>query len=93
MRLLNRIAIIFVVIMLIVGSFLSNCGHTELCHDDHCVFCQIIHMAKQIMDLFLLCLGFTAYVFLNSVLLSRINSNHEKFTLFSLVFQKVQFNE
>ena len=67
--------------------------HLETCHEEHCVYCIIIHIAQNIINLsfaFVIAImaGVLIYFFL-----SRLNKQKIIFVQLSLVFQKVQLNE
>ena len=90
-----KIAIVVFIIITILFSFVvsQNEHHFEVCHNDHCVVCDIIHLAKNIISIssimiISIVIGFLIYFFL-----SRLQKNQTIIVLISLVFQKVRLNE
>ena len=96
-KMLNAIKI--AVIVFIIGTFVCSLivsqdeHHLETCHEDHCIYCTIIHIAQNIISLSIafivaVVIGVLIYFFL-----SRLHKKQVVFVLSSLVFQKVQLNE
>lgn len=92
---LIRIAIVIIMTASLVFSIIVSQDehHLEVCHEEHCVLCFIIHIAQNIISLsvvFIIAglIGVLIYFFL-----SRLQKQLDVFVLFSLVFQKVQLNE
>ncbi|MBR3325100.1 MAG: hypothetical protein IKG14_03535 [Clostridia bacterium] len=90
-----KIAIVIFVIVTLIGSLivLQDTHHLETCYEQHCIYCRLIHIAQNIINIVfalvvILKLGFLIYFFL-----SRIEKEIVAFVHLSLVFQKVQFNE
>lgn len=86
--------IIFIVATLVCSLIVSQDEHhLETCHEEHCVYCAIIHLAHNIINLSIayavaVVIGVLIYFFL-----SRLFRRQVVFVLLSLVFQKVQLNE
>ena len=86
--------IVFIIVALVVALIVSQDEHhIEECHEDHCVICNIIHLAQNIISISIaliiaVIIGVLIYYFLSRV-------HKEKIILIksSLVFQKVQLNE
>lgn len=67
--------------------------HMETCHEDHCIYCAIIHIAQNIINISIaiviaVVIGVLIYYFL-----SKLHKKQIVFVQSSLVFQKVQLNE
>ncbi len=93
MKIIKEFSIIIMVLLLIICSFLSNCGHDVVCDHTHCIICQIIHFAQFIFEIVILCLAYFIIKFINFFIQERKNKSKE-FIIFSpMVFQKVQLNE
>lgn len=94
LKLLKITLIVFVIIGLILSVIVSQDEyHISTCHEEHCVYCLIIHLAQNILSLasvFIVAvvIGFLIYFFL-----SRLHKEYKAFVQSSLVFQKIQFNE
>ena len=96
-KILNAIKIAFIVFIIatLVCSLIVSQDehHLETCHEDHCVYCTIIHFAQNIINLAIafivaIIIGVLIYFFL-----SRLYKEQKNFVQSSLVFQKVQLNE
>ncbi|MBR3325225.1 MAG: hypothetical protein IKG14_04185 [Clostridia bacterium] len=90
-----KIAVIIFIIATLVFSLIVSQDehHLETCHEDHCIYCAIIHIAQNIISLSIafvvaVVIGVLIYFFL-----SRLNKEQIVFVQSSLVFQKVQLNE
>ena len=90
-----KIAIIVLMVATFVFSFIVSQDehHLETCHEEHCIWCSIIHIAQNIISLSIafivaVVIGVLIYFFL-----SRLHKEQVVFVLISLVFQKVQLNE
>lgn len=90
-----KITVIVIFIAILVFSLIVSQGeyHLETCHEDHCVYCAIIHIAQNIINLSIafiiaVVIGVLIYFFL-----SRLHKEQTIFVQSSLVFQKVQLNE
>lgn len=90
-----KVAVVIFVIATLIGSLivLQDTHHLETCHEHHCIYCQLIHIAQNIINIVLtlviiLELGILIYFFL-----SKIEKEIVTFIHLPLVFQKVQFNE
>lgn len=86
--------IVFIIATLVFSLIVSQDEHhLETCHEDHCIYCAIIHIAQNIISLSIafivaVVIGVLIYFFL-----SRLHKEQVVFVLSSLVFQKVQLNE
>ena len=96
-KVLKAIKIVVIILMsatLVCSLIVSQDEHhLETCHEDHCIYCAIIHIAQNIISLSIafivaVVIGVLIYFFL-----SRLLRRQEIFVLVSLVFQKVQLNE
>ena len=96
-KILKAIKIVVVVLMVVTLVFSlivsQDAHHLETCHEDHCTWCSIIHIAQNIISLSIafvvaIVIGVLIYFFL-----SRLHKEKEIFVQSSLVFQKVQLNE
>ncbi len=90
-----KIAVVVFIIATLVCSLIVSQDehHLETCHEDHCIYCAIIHFAQNIINLSIafvvaIVIGVLIYFFL-----SRLHKEQEIFVQSSLVFQKVQLNE
>lgn len=90
-----KIAVIVFIITTLVCSLIVSQDehHLETCHEEHCVYCAIIHIAQNIISLSIafvvaIVIGVLIYFFL-----SRLHKEQVIFVQSSLVFQKVQLNE
>ena len=90
-----KIAVIVFIIATLVCSLIVSQDehHLETCHEDHCIYCAIIHIAQNIISLSIafvvaIVIGVLIYFFL-----SRLHKEQVIFVQSSLVFQKVQLNE
>ena len=85
--------VLIVVTLLFLLTISQDEHHLETCHEDHCIYCEIIRIAQNIINLSIafivaVVIGLLIYLFL-----SRLHKEQEIFVLSSLVFQKVQLNE
>lgn len=90
-----KIAFVIYIIATLVFSLIvsQNNHHLEICHQEHCFTCTLIHFAQTIISLSIVfvlssMIGVLIYFFL-----SRLHKEEVIFVQSSLVFQKVQFNE
>lgn len=90
-----KIAVVVFIIATLVCSLIVSQDehHLETCHEDHCFYCAIIHIAQNIISLSIafvvaIVIGVLIYFFL-----SRLHKEQVIFVQSSLVFQKVQLNE
>ncbi|MBR3002973.1 MAG: hypothetical protein IKF38_05395 [Clostridia bacterium] len=90
-----KIAVVVLMAAILVFSLIVSQDerHLETCHEDHCIYCVIIHIAQNIISLSIafvvaIVIGVLIYFFL-----SRLHRRQVVFMLASLVFQKVQLNE
>ena len=94
---LNIITIAFYVLTITILVFSlvvsQDEHHLEVCHEEHCIYCAIIHVAQIITYLSIIYLIITMIGFLINFFLSRLLKKQVFFVLNSLVFQKVQLNE
>ena len=90
-----KIAVIIFIIATLVCSLIVSQDehHLEVCHEEHCIYCAIIHVAQIITYLSIIYLIITMIGFLINFFLSRLLKKQVFFVLNSLVFQKVQLNE
>ena len=96
-KILNAIkisVIVFIIATLVCSLIVSQDEHhLETCHEDHCIYCAIIHIAQNIISLVI---SFAVAVFVGALIyffLSRLHKEQVVFVKSSLVFQKVQLNE
>ena len=93
-RIIKITAVVLMITTLICSLIVSQDEHhLEACHEDHCIYCAIIHIAQNIISLSIafvvaVLIGILIYFFL-----SRIHKEQKIFLQSSLVFQKVQLNE
>lgn len=93
-RIINIVFYALIIAFLVFSLIVSQDEHhLELCHEDHCVYCTIIHVAQIITNLSIACVIVAITGFLIFFFLSRLYKEQEFFVLNSLVFQKVQLNE
>ena len=92
---LNKIAIIFIIIVSLMFSFIvsQDSHHLDTCHEEHCFECAIIHIAQAIITLAVTVFVYMVSSFLIYYVLSRLHKTTNVFMQKSLVFQKVQQNE
>ena len=90
-----KIAVVVLMVATLIFSLIVSQDehHLETCHEEHCVYCAIIHIAQNIISLSIafvvaIVIGVLIYFFL-----SRLHKEQEIFVQSSLVFQKVQLNE
>ena len=90
-----KITIIILMVTTVVFSLIVSQDehHLEICNEDHCIYCEIIHMAQSIINLSIafivaVVIGVLIYFFL-----LRLHKKQIVFVQSSLVFQKVQLNE
>ena len=90
-----KITTVFLIIATIMFSIIvsQDAHHVETCHEEHCTWCCIIHIAQRVINLAIafviaILVGVLIYFFL-----SRLYKEQKCFKSRSLVFQKVQFNE
>ena len=90
-----KIAVVVFIIATLVCSLIVSQDehHLETCHENHCIYCAIIHIAQNIISLSIafvvaIVIGVLIYFFL-----SRLHKEQVIFVQSSLVFQKVQLNE
>lgn len=94
LQVIKIILIAFIIVTIVFFLIVSQDEyHLETCHEDCCIYCVIIHIAQNIINLFsafiiAVVIGFLIYFFL-----SRLYREQEVFVLSSLIFQKVQLNE
>lgn len=90
-----KIAVIVFIIATLVCSLIVSQDehHLETCHEDHCIWCSIIHIAQNIINLAIAFLVAVVIGVLIYLFLSRLHKEQEIFMQSSLVFQKVQLNE
>lgn len=92
---LIKFAIIIFTIMAFLFSIIVSLDehHIESCHDEHCEYCKIIHIAQSII---ILSFGYIMAIFIKiliQIYLARLHKEELTFMQSSLVFQKVQLNE
>lgn len=86
--------IVFAITILFFSIIVSQDEHhLETCHEDHCIWCSIIHIAQNIVNLAIAFLVAVVIGVLIYLFLSRLHKEQEIFMQSSLVFQKVQLNE
>lgn len=90
-----KIAVVVLIVATLVFSIIVSQDehHLETCHEDHCIYCAIIHIAQNIISLVIsfvvaVVIGVLIYFFL-----SRLHKEQVVFVQSSLVIQKVQLNE
>lgn len=94
LKAIKMAVIVFIIATLVCSIIVSQDEHhLETCHEEHCVYCAIIHIAQNIISLSIafvvaIVIGVLIYFFL-----SRLHKEQEIFVQSSLVFQKVQLNE
>lgn len=94
LRVTKILAVALIIAILAFSLIVSQDEHhLEICHEDCCAQCAIIHIAQIIINLTIavviaVVIGILIYFFL-----SRLHKIQTFFVLFSLVFQKVQLNE
>ncbi len=93
-KIIKNALIVFTIFILMVSTVIAQDEHhLETCHDDYCIYCLIIHIAQNIINLsivFILAinLGFLMYAYL-----SKLQKENRIYLQLSLIFQKVQLNE
>ncbi len=86
--------IVFIVATFIFSIIVSqDAHHLETCHEDHCLYCAIIHIGQNFISLFITFVIAVIVGILINYFLSRLHKEQVKFVQSSLVFQKVQLNE
>ena len=94
LKVLKIIMIIMIIVALVFSIIVSQNGyHLEICHDEHCVHCLIIHIAQNIISIFVEFFVATIIGALIHLFLSRLRKEKMIYTQTSLVFRKVQLNE
>lgn len=97
-KILETIKIIIVVAIsaLLVCSLIvsQNEYHLITCTDEHCIVCNIIHFAQNIISISVIVVILYAFLnFLIYLFLSRLREKQSVLIQLSLVSQKVQLNE
>lgn len=90
-----KIAVVVLMAATLVFSLIVSQDehHLETCHEDHCIYCAIIHIAQNIINL---SIAFVVAVVIGVLIfffLSRLHKEQVVFVQSSLVFQNVQLNE
>ena len=88
-------ALFIIICITLIFSFIASQDvyHLDLCHDEHCHRCSVIHYAQKIVKLCVIVL-FYITIYFSIILVSLAVFCGLKETIQkSLVFQKVQFNE
>ena len=94
LRIITNVFYVLTITILVFSLIVSQDEHhLELCHEEHCSYCAIIHVAQIITYLSIACVIVAITGFLIFFFLSRLYKEQKFFVLNSLVFQKVQFNE
>ena len=90
-----KIAVVVFIIDTLVFSLIVSQDehHLETCHEDHCIYCAIIHIAQNIISLSIAFVVVAVIGVLIYFFLSRLHKEQIVFVQSSLVFQKVQLNE
>ena len=90
-----KIAVIVFIIATLVCSLIVSQDehHLETCHEDHCIWCSIIHIAQNIINLAIAFLVAVVIGVLIYLFLSRLHKEQEIFMQSSLKIKKVQLNE
>ena len=90
-----KIAIIAFIAATLVFSLIVSQDehHLETCHEDYCIYCTIIHIAQNLINLYIVFAAIVVIGVLIHFFLSRLHKESKIFVKSSLVFQKVQLNE
>ena len=67
--------------------------HLETCHEDHCALCIIINISQNIISIIIAFVLAIIVGILICFFLSKLHKKQEFFVIFSLISQKVQFNQ
>lgn len=93
-KILFKIALFLIIFSIICSSIISqDTYHLEICHDEDCIICTIIHIAINIINIIFEINISIFFMFLIMYILAKI---HKEFCIVSkntLLFQKVMFNE
>ena len=96
-RIFKIITIIITIFIIAILGFLLIVSqdeyHLGTCHEDHCIYCEIIHIAQTIFSITIAFIITIVMNFLIYFFLSILHKIQESFMQLSLVFQKVQLNE
>ena len=94
LNILKLIIITTIVICFIMSNIISSDSHhLEICHEEECAICNIIHIAQNIMSILIAIIMLVIIGFLINLFLSRMHKIYLSFVQLPLVFQKVQLNE
>ena len=93
-KILFKIAFILIIFSIMCSSIISqDTHHLEICHDEDCIICTIIHIAINIINIIFEIRLSIFFMFLIMYVLAKI---HKEFCVViknTLLFQKVMFNE
>lgn len=90
---IKAFGIAVIVFSLIISSIISQDEHhLEVCHEDNCTICQMIVIARTIVELTTLVIMVNLLTFIIYFILSRMHKSYEFFLQNSLILQKVQLN-
>jgi hypothetical protein len=93
-NLIKNLVIIFLILNILTYSFaLANEHHVYECHDENCIICQIIEVARIVTRYSSVLEILLQYEILIYLIASLVNYRNSSLIQESLVFQKVQFNE
>lgn len=93
-NLLNKVGLVIVIIMIIFTIIVSQDEHhLEICDKEHCAICNMIYIARYIINFFLLFAIVIKIKLLIHIFLSRIYKERSFLVKLTLVFQKVELNE
>ena len=88
------VMIAFTISVLIFFLIVSQDNHhIETCHDDDCVYCAIILVSQNVINLVVAFVSAIMVGVFVQYFLSRLREKQEVSMNFSLIFQKVQMNE
>ncbi len=94
LKLIKLAIVVFIVAIFTFSIIVSQDEHhLETCHEDHCIYCAIIHIAQNIISLSSAIVIAVMIGVLINFFLSILHKEKDVFVLISLVFQKVQLNE
>ena len=92
-NLIKNLGIAIILFSIIISGMIShNDYHLEVCHNHNCTICQMITIAKTIVEISALIITANFIAFIIYFVLSRIHKTYGFYVPNSLIFQKVQLN-
>lgn len=93
-KILFKISFIIIIFSIICSSIISqDTHHLEICHDENCNICSIIHLAINIINIIFEINLAMFFILLIMYILCKIHKEFFVVIKNTLLFQKVMFNE